>query len=128
MQAVDFIGIPASGVLCYVFSFFLFAFFSPLPLRFDESIGDRIRGCFFGGEYIIPGSFGHSLFVYKPTCMRIQFSLYPSSQRRSMGCKKEEREKRKERASSGGVQLPSGVYWFTMLYTLLHYCIAKLHC
>lgn len=114
-----------------VFFFFFFCFFFLLSLRHDESIGDRIRWVlYFFGEYIIPGSFSHSLFVYKATYMRIQFSLYPSSQRRSMGCKKKKKKKRKERASSGGAVTLWGllVYWVYDGIPTLHYCIAQLHC
>lgn len=110
----------------------------------ERALEIGFRGCLFiwGGEYIIPGSFSHSLFVYKATCMRIPFSLYPSSQRHfigSIGCKKEEKKKKKGKrepqVGEGAVTI-----WgllvsigFTMLYTnciiaLLHYCIAKLHC
>lgn len=146
MQAVGFIGNWASGVLCFFsfffpsfFPFFFVFFFTPslYDMMRERALEIGFRGCLFiwGGEYIIPGSFSHSLFVYKATCMRIPFSLYPSSQRHfigSIGCKKEEKKKKKGKrepqvGEGGSYPLGSiGLYWFYSVVYQLHYCTTAL--
>lgn len=97
MQAVRFIENRASGVLLFLLSFF--------SLTDDESIGDRIRGCFFFlGVHIIPGLQSFAFCLQGNLHENTIISLYPSK-RRSMGCKKKEKKKERESLKWGSSYL-----------------------